>query len=72
MGKPQFFTDTMWPPTLEQVKMYFSAKGMNYRDAEVFFQMYQLKQWRNKKGEMMKRLKNAAYSWIFSAVKRQA
>ena len=72
MAKPQFFTDTMWPPTLAQVKMYFTAKGMNDREAEDFFQLYQLKQWRNKKGEMMKRWKNAAYSWIFSAVKGQA
>jgi hypothetical protein len=72
MRKQQFFKDSMWPPTLEQVKMYFSAKGMNDREAEHFFQLYQLKQWRTRKGKMIKRWKNAAHSWIFSAVKAQA
>jgi len=68
MGKQQFFTDAMWPPTMEQVKGYFLAKGMNEREAEHFFQLYQLRQWRTKKGKMVKRWKNAANTWIFSAV----
>ena len=71
MGKTKLFKDSMWPPTLEQVKIYFSQKGMNDKEAEHFFQMYQMKQWRNKKGNMITRWKNAAHSWIFSAIKAQ-
>lgn len=71
MGKKQFFTDAMWPPTLDQVKIYFSQKGMNDKEAEHFYQLYQLRQWRNKKGEMITRWKNAAHGWIFAALKTQ-
>jgi hypothetical protein len=69
MGKEVFFNDTMWPPTLEQVKQYFLQKGLNDLEAEHFFQLYQLRQWRNQKGEMIKRWKNAAHGWIFFAIK---
>ena len=58
MAKQQFFTDTMWPPNLDQVKMYFSQKGMNEQEAQHFFQLYQIRQWRTKKGEMIKNWKN--------------
>lgn len=72
MRKQQFFTDAMWPPTLEQVKVYFTSKGMNDREAEHFFQLYQLRQWRTTKGDLVKRWKKAAYWWIFSAVHAKA
>jgi hypothetical protein len=72
MGKQKFFTDAMWPPTLEQVKSYFSAKGMNDREAEHFFQLYQLRQWRTSKGDLIKRWRNAAHCWIFSAINVKA
>ena len=72
MAKQQFFTDTMWPPNIDQVKMYFSQKGMNEQEAQHFFQLYQIKQWRTKKGEMIKNWKNAAHGWIFSAIKTQS
>jgi len=72
MRKQQFFTDAMWPPTLEQVKIYFSQKGMNDKEAEHFFQLYQLRQWRTRNGEMIRRWKKAAHCWIFSAVKAKA
>lgn len=71
MGKAKLFTDAMWPPTLEQVKIYFSQKGMNEREARDFFELYQLKQWRSKKGTMITAWKKAAHSWIFSALKAQ-
>ncbi|MEO8173048.1 MAG: hypothetical protein ABI581_08190 [Sediminibacterium sp.] len=69
MGKQVFFTDAMWPPTMEQVKQYFSQKGMDDQEAEHFFQLYQFRQWRNRKGEMIKRWKNAAHGWIFFAMR---
>jgi transcription elongation factor len=72
MRKQQFFNDSMWPPTMEQVKVYFRDKGMNTMEAEHFFRLYQLKQWRTKKGQLIKQWKNAANSWIFLAAKVQA
>lgn len=67
MGKIQLFADSMWPPTLEQVKAYFLIRNMNEKEAEHFFAFYQLKQWRTCRGEIMKRWKTAAFSWIFFA-----
>jgi hypothetical protein len=72
MRRQQFFNDSMWPPTMEQVKMYFCEKGMNLKEAEHFFQLYQLRQWRTKKGSLIRQWKNAANSWIFLAAKAQA
>jgi hypothetical protein len=67
MGKERLFTDSMWPPTLEQVKAYFLGKGQNEKEAEHFFQLYQLRHWRTVKGGMVRRWKNAAHAWICSA-----
>lgn len=64
MRKQLFFTDAMWPPTLDQVKAYFGAKGINDREAQDFFDFYQLRQWRNKKGGLLRSWKNAAGGWI--------
>ena len=64
MGKKQLFVDSMWPPTLMQVKDYFLTRNMNEREAEHFFAFYQMKQWRTSKGEMMRRWKTAAFGWI--------
>lgn len=72
MRKQRIFTDAMWPPTLEEVKGYFSARGMNEREAEHFFQLYQLRQWRTAKGKLIQRWKNAACCWICSAAQATA
>lgn len=72
MRKQLFFDDSMWPPTMEQVTCYFKEKGVSVREAEHFFQLYQLKQWRSKKGQMIRLWKNAANSWIFLATRGQA
>lgn len=70
MGKAQFFLDTMWPPTLGQVKTYFLSKGMIEQEAIHFFAFYQLKQWRTCSGEMIKKWKPAAFGWIFFAARQ--
>lgn len=69
MEKICFFTDAMWPPTAEQVKTYFAAKGMNDREAMDFYALYQLLQWRNRKGKIITSWKKAALRWIDTAYK---
>jgi hypothetical protein len=58
-------------PTLGEVKIYFSQKGMNELEAEHFYQFYEMKQWISKKGNPHKNWKSLAYGWIMYAIKLQ-
>ena len=49
MKKQTLFTHTM-PPRIQDVKIYFSQKGMPDVEAEHFFLFYEKKQWKSKNG----------------------
>jgi hypothetical protein len=59
------------PPKIEDVKVYFSRKGISDQEAEQFFFFYERKFWKNKKGEFFKSWKMAAYRWINGIKKAQ-
>jgi hypothetical protein len=52
------------PPTIQDVKAYFSQKGVSDREAEVFFLLHEKRQWTSKKGNVFKNWKAPAYRWI--------
>jgi hypothetical protein len=52
------------PPKIQEVKAYFSQKGMSDLEAEHFFLFYEKKQWKSKNGNSFKNWKNIAWSWI--------
>ena len=63
MRNEALFTRTM-PPSIEDVKIYFSQKGMPDLEAEHFFLFYEKKQWKSKGGNFQKSWKNIAWNWI--------
>lgn len=58
-------------PGIDQIKIYFSQRGMSMTDAEYFFRFYDKKGWRNKRGHSLKNWKNTAYQWILKILKRE-
>jgi hypothetical protein len=67
MEKKSLFS-TIMPPTIQDVKIYFSQKGMSDQEAEHFFLFYEKKQWKSKKGNFLKGWKNVARSWVMSVL----
>lgn len=63
-----FFSKAM-PPTIQDVKIYFSQKGMAEAEAETFFLFYEKKQWTSRKGRFFKSWKSIAFRWIASVLK---
>lgn len=59
------------PPRIEDVKIYFSQKGMQDLEAEAFFIFYEKKGWKSKKGNYFRTWKNIAYQWIGTIVSNQ-
>jgi hypothetical protein len=59
------------PPTIQEVKIYFSQKGISEKEAEHFFFYYEKKLWTSKKGNFFKNWKSIAYRWIASVWKYQ-
>jgi hypothetical protein len=57
------------PPRIEDVKIYFSQKGISEQEAEAFFHFYEKKQWTSKKGNFFTNWKCIAYKWIASVWK---
>ena len=51
------------PPRIEEVKIYFSQKGVSGREIEDFFIFYEERQWTSK-GKSFKNWKSVAYRWI--------
>jgi hypothetical protein len=70
MEKQTLFSPIM-PPAIEDIKVYFSQKGMPDREAEHFFLFYEKKQWKSKRGNFLKSWKNIARNWIMSVVSVQ-
>lgn len=56
------------PPTIEDVRIYFSQKGMPDSEAECFFLFYEKKKWRSSKGNLLTNWKPIAYRWIGSVI----
>ena len=67
MRNEALFTRTM-PPGIEEVRIYFSQKGIPDLEAEHFFLFYERKQWKNKSGDFVKSWKNSAWGWIRGVV----
>jgi len=67
MQNELLFTGTM-PPTIQEVKIYFSQKGMPDREADHFFLFYEIKKWKSKKGRPLKSWKNIARNWTMSVL----
>jgi len=63
MENISLFTSTM-PPRIQEVKIYFSQKGMPEMEAEHFFLFYEKKQWKSKNGHFLKSWKKIAWTWI--------
>jgi len=59
------------PPTLKEVKIYFSQKGIPEIEAERFFQHYAQKQWKTRHGQLLKSWKYVARSWVMKVYEAQ-
>lgn len=57
------------PPRIEDVRIYFSQKGIEESEAEAFFLFYEKKQWKSKTGNFLKNWKSAAYQWVVSVLR---
>ena len=56
------------PPAIQDVKAYFSQKGIPDLEADHFFLFYEKKHWMSKNGLHFKSWKNIARSWIMSVL----
>jgi len=59
------------PPTIDDVKIYFSQKGLPEYEAENFYELYQKKEWISRYGNFLKNWKDVAYKWIVALVHQQ-
>ncbi|MFD2889009.1 hypothetical protein [Chitinophaga cymbidii] len=57
------------PPSIDEVRIYFSQKGLSAAEAECFFFFYEKKGWKNKNGASFKKWKHIAYHWIADVFK---
>jgi len=55
-------------PKLEEVKTYFSKKGVPEAEAEDFYYVYENRHWRTGKGTFYKSWRVIAYRWIVSVL----
>jgi len=56
------------PPTIQEVKAYFSQKGMPDLEANHFFLFYEKRKWKSKNDKPFKGWKNLAWNWIQSVL----
>jgi hypothetical protein len=56
------------PPRIQDVKIYFSQKGIPEAEAEAFFLVYEKRMWKSKKGNSLTNWKSLAYRWIASVL----
>ena len=59
------------PPTIRDVKIYFSQKGMTETEAYSFYQFYEKRKWKTKNGIFITKWKDFAYRWIAAIVQDQ-
>jgi hypothetical protein len=67
-GNEALFTHHL-SPRIEDVKMYFSQKGIPEREAEDFFYVNERRGWKSKNGNFIKNWKGIAYRWMVSVWK---
>jgi hypothetical protein len=67
MAGDSFFAHHI-PPKIEDVKVYFSQKGIPEKEAEDFFHVYEHRHWTSKTGHFINNWKAIAYRWIASVV----
>jgi hypothetical protein len=53
------------PPSMEHVRIYFSQKGLDYKQADFFYQLNQDCNWTDHKGQPVKNWKTLACDWIW-------
>lgn len=58
-------------PRMDEVKIYFSQRGLPIDEADHFFKYYEQRGWKNKKGLFLKKWKNTAYQWILKILKSE-
>ncbi len=63
--------NSIMPPRIEDVKIYFNQKGMPEMEAESFFLFYEKKLWLSKRGHKLRSWKTIAYAWIASVTTNQ-
>lgn len=51
-------------PTLQEVQAYFQLKGRTLQTATDFFNYYQKKKWKAKRGRPLRNWKAAAFQWM--------
>jgi hypothetical protein len=68
MFNDAIFTKKM-PPSIDDVKVYFSQKGMPEKEAEHFFLLNERRQWTSRKGTDIKNWKAIAYKWVMAVWK---
>jgi len=56
------------PPTIQDVMIYFSQKGMPEPEAEAFFLLHEKRGWTGAKGGRLYEWKSAARNWIGFAI----
>jgi hypothetical protein len=56
------------PPTIEDVKVYFSQKGMPEPEAESFFLFQEKRQWATRQGRSLREWKRSARQWIAAVI----
>jgi hypothetical protein len=56
------------PPTIRDVKIYFSQKGMPETEAEAFFLFQEKRQWATNNGNSLSEWKSSARRWIDAVI----
>lgn len=57
-------------PKFEDVKIYFTQKRIPETEAEDFYRLYEGRQWKDKRGNLIANWKPIAYRWIQSILKQ--
>lgn len=60
------------PPTIQDVKIYFSQKGISEPEAETFFLFQEKRQWATRKGCSLLEWKRTARQWIAAILRDQS
>lgn len=54
------------PPTLENLAIYFSQKGLPVKAAEGFYRYHKARKWKTQAGNPVRNWKTLANNWIWS------
>jgi len=59
-------------PTLIQVYIFFDQKGFGSKEAEAFFNEYSIRNWKGRRGIMVKNWRAKALDWMWKRQKNLA